>query len=327
MITIITVCFSFFSFLSVAKDETVTVSGPLGPLVGSYRAPSTNEQAPVALVIPGSGPTDRDGNNPLGIRASTYKYLAKELAQAGIASLRIDKRGLFGSHQAVTDPNQVIVDDYVADTKSWITLLKEKKGHACIWLIGHSEGGLVALKSAAKTPGVSGIILMASPGYPLDVILKKQLSDNPANKPLLNDAFRIIDLLKAGKKADISAVHPALKQLFAPTIQGYLTDLMQYDPAALIANIKQPVLILQGEQDIQVSIDDARQLKKALPIAKLVLLPSVDHLLKPVNGKSRADNLATYGDPDLALAPKVSGTIADFILSNSRCSQSDAGKS
>ncbi len=317
----------FLSFSVRGSEHLLTVPGPLGPLAGSYLPSPQNRQAPAALIIPGSGPTDRDGNNPLGIRAAPYRYLAKELAKEGIVSLRIDKRGLFGSHQAVDDPNQVVIDDYVADTKSWATLLKEDKGHACVWLIGHSEGGLIALKSAAEMPGLSGIILIASPGYPIDVILKKQLSDNPANKPLLDEAFRIINLLKAGKKADISKAHPALKQLFAPAVQGYLMDLMHYDPATLIAGIKQPVLILQGEQDIQVSIEDARRLKKALPTARLVLLPSVNHVLKPVRSNNRANNLATYGNPDLELAPKVSETIADFILSNSACRQIESGKS
>ena len=90
---------------------------------------------------------------------------------------------------------------------------------------------------------------------------------------------------------------------------------------------RKPVLILQGEQDIQVSADDARQLKKALPSARLVLLPSVNHVLKAVNGTSRADNLATYGDPYLELAPGVAATVADFIVSNNSCTQADAGKS
>ena len=117
-------------------------------------------------IIPGSGPTDRDGNNPLGISAASYRLLAVGLAESGIGSVRIDKRGMFASTGAVADPNAVTIGDYVADVGSWVGTIREKTGTRCVWLAGHSEGGLVALAAAAKVTGLCGLVLIATPGRP-----------------------------------------------------------------------------------------------------------------------------------------------------------------
>ncbi|WP_053005743.1 alpha/beta fold hydrolase [Kiloniella spongiae] len=97
-----------------------------GYLEGTYlKTDIINQNEQIILIIPGSGPTDRDGNNPLGIRAATYKRLAKDLAKKGISSLRIDKRGLYGSSSSTTDPNNVTVNDYVEDIIDWVNLIKK----------------------------------------------------------------------------------------------------------------------------------------------------------------------------------------------------------
>ena len=78
-----------------------------------------------------------------------------------------------------------------------------------------------------------------------------------------------------------------------------------------------PVLVLQGQRDIQVGEEDARLLAKADPRASLVLLPNVNHVLKTVTSDDRKENLATYGDPGLPLAPGVVEAIAEFLARNS----------
>ena len=82
----------------------------------------------VLQVIPGSGPTDRDGNSPLGITAAPYRLLAESLAEKGISTVRIDKRGLFGSKGAVADANKVTIADYATDTYNWVAAIRQRTG-------------------------------------------------------------------------------------------------------------------------------------------------------------------------------------------------------
>ncbi len=298
---------------SYAADErALEAPGPKGPLKGIHTT-SNSVTAPVILIIPGSGPTDRDGNNPQGINASTYKLLANELAEREIQSVRIDKRGLFSSSAAVETPNQVTIQDYVDDIKSWTQTIKSKTKHSCIWLLGHSEGGLVALASAQQEENICGIILLAAPGEKFGDILRRQLQANPANGPLLEDALQAIGDLEAGKHVDVSGFHPALQQMFFPDVQDYLINIMSFTPTELIAPLAIPVLILQGDKDIQVNENDAKLLSAANPKSTLTILPNVNHVLKEVKTNTREDNLATYSDPNLPLAIGVSKTIADFV--------------
>jgi pimeloyl-ACP methyl ester carboxylesterase len=290
----------------------IEAKGPLGPLRGTM-VPGAAGSAPV-LIIPGSGPTDRDGNNPLGVRAASYRLLAEGLAGRGIGTVRIDKRGMFGSRAAVADGNAVTVADYAADVRSWVEAIRARTGARCVWLLGHSEGGLVALAAAAEAPeGVCGLILAAAPGRKAGVVLREQLRANPANAPLLDQALAAIDRLEAGERVDPAALHPALMSLFAPAVQGFLISLMAQDPAALLARFKGPALVLHGRRDIQAGVADAERLAAARPGVKLVMLDEVNHVLKRVASDDRAANAATYADPDLPLAPEVVEAIAGFI--------------
>lgn len=293
-------------------EVPVEAAGPQGPLAGTMlRAPGA--QAPVALIIPGSGPTDRDGNNPLGVRAASYRLLAQGLAGEGITTIRIDKRGMFGSAGAVADPNAVTIADYVADTAAWVTSVRARTGASCVWLIGHSEGGLVALAAAQEVENLCGLVLIAAPGRPLGEVIKGQLRANPANAPLLGAAEAAIDELAAGRRVDVSTLPQPLAPLFNPAVQGFLISTFALDPAELAAQTALPILIVQGGKDIQVAVADAERLKAANPAAMLAVLPDANHVLKDVAGDSPADNMATYRAPDLPLAKGLASAIADFL--------------
>jgi uncharacterized protein len=295
-----------------AAPVEIEAKGPLAPLRGTM-LPGAAGSAPV-LIIPGSGPTDRDGNNPLGVHAASYRLLAEGLAARGIGSVRIDKRGMFGSRAAVADGNAVTVADYVADVRSWVEAIRAKTGAPCVWLLGHSEGGLVALAAAAEAPnGVCGLILAAAPGRKVGVMLREQLRANPANAPLLDLALAAIDRLEAGERVDPAPLHPALMPLFAPAVQGFLISLMAQDPAALLARYQGPALVLHGRRDTQAGVADAERLAAARPGVKLVMLDDVNHVLKRAASDDRAANVATYLDPNLPLAPEVLEAIAGFI--------------
>ena len=291
--------------------EEITAPGPQGDLHGSFIAPA--DGGPVLLIVPGSGPTDRDGNNPLGVSAASYRLLAEALAERGIGSVRIDKRGLFASAGAVADANAVTIDDYVTDVASWVGAIRDRTGAGCVWLAGHSEGGLVALAAAQKVDALCGLVLIAAPGRPLGVVMREQLEANPANAPVLADALAAIATLEAGARVAVTGFHPAVQALFAPPVQGFLIDMFARDPAALAAASDLPLLILQGAKDLQVALADAEALHAARPDATYLVLDDVNHILKTVTGDDRAANLASYADPSLPLAPAVVEAIADFI--------------
>jgi|GEM_PF-1021825 len=310
------------SFRATAAESLIQAQGPKGPLVGTMRAPAS-PNAPVVLIVPGSGPVDRDGNNPVGLQASTYRLLAEGLETRGIASVRIDKRGLYGSHAAVSDANAVTINDYAADVHTWASAIRDRTGAACVWVLGHSEGGLVALVAAQDPVDICGLILVSAAGRPLGDVLREQLKSNPANAPVLDQALTAIAQLEARKRVDTSTMHPALLPLFRPEVQGFVINELSFDPAQLVAPFRKPVLIVQGNRDIQVAVADAERLQQALPAAKLAILPDTNHVLKTVSSDDRTANIATYADPRLPLAPGAVDAIANFIAS---AAQSDAEK-
>ncbi len=293
------------------SDEPITTAGPLGDLAGSYK--DAGKDTPVVLIIPGSGPTDRNGNSPLGIKANSYKLLAEALAQKGISSVRIDKRGMFGSTAAIKDANAVTIADYVSDVNAWSGAIRSKTNQNCIWVAGHSEGGLVALASAQAPNNICGIITIAAPGNSLDVVIRKQLSSNPANAPIMGDALSALDTLKSGEQVDVSGMHPALQGLFNPAIQPYFIDLFSYDPAKLSAQTQLPLLIIQGDNDIQVSVKDAEILAQANTSASLAIIPKMNHVLKTIDSEDRGVNAQSYANPDLPLSPQLAGIMVQFI--------------
>lgn len=296
----------------MAEPASITAPGPQGNLAGTFV--SAGAGAPVVLIIPGSGPTDRDGNNPSGIRAAPYRLIAEDLAARGISSVRIDKRGMFGSAAAVADANAVTIGGYANDVHSWVGAVRDRTGAPCVWLLGHSEGALVTLKAAQKPEGICGLLLVSGPGRKLGDILRAQLSGNPANAPVLPEALAAIAKLEAGGTVDADKLHPVLAPLFAPAVQGFLRDLFSYDPAKLIASVSLPVLILQGETDLQVGVEDAQLLAAANPHAALELIPGANHVLKSTPADDLAANFATYADPDLPLAPGVVEALSEFVL-------------
>lgn len=302
--------------MSVTFSETLLEApGPKGPLKGTLLTPNSKPIAAV-LIAPGSGPTDRDGNNPLGVNASSYRLLAEGLAAKGFATLRIDKRGMFASTMAVKDANAVTITDYVDDVRAWVKVLRREVQTPCIWVLGHSEGGVVALVSAQEED-VCGVVLIATPARPMGEVLREQLKANPANAPLLKEALPVIDALEHRRRVDTTNIHPALQSLFHPAVQGFLIDAFSYNPSQLISTISKPVLVLQGQRDLQVSEADARQLKAANPQASLIILPNMNHVMKEVTSNDPKANIASYAEPSLPLAPSLIDSIGHFLIHHS----------
>jgi len=288
------------------ERELTAGSGGLlkGTLVGPKRSAAT------VIIIPGSGPTNRDGDNAIG-KSQSYKLLAEALAAEGLTSVRIDKRGMFGS-AAAGNPNAATIALYAQDTGAWVTAARKATGARCVWLAGHSEGGVVAL-AAARQPGVCGLVLLATPGRKLGDTIRDQLRANPANAPILAQAEAALATLEAGRKVDVAGLHPALGQgLFNPAVQDFLIDLLARDPAIMVRSARLPLLVVQGGRDLQVTAADADALSGARPGVVRADFPQMSHVLKDAPA-DRAGNVASYADPALALTPGLAKRIATFI--------------
>lgn len=286
----------------------VSIRGPAGPLAATLTDPARS--APAVILIPGSGPTDRNGDNRAGVSGGVYRQLADQLAARGVATLRIDKRGMFGSKDAIRNANAVTIADYVADVRGWTRFL-QARGKRCAWLAGHSEGGLVALAAAQKPQGICGLILLAAPGRPLGTVLRAQLRPK-LPPPMYASADAAIRRLEQRQRVDPATLPAPLAPLLNPAVQGYLIDLMAIEPAGLAAATRLPMLIVQGETDIQVGTEDARALAAAHRGARLVLVPGINHLWRKAPADPAA-NAATYRDATIPVDPTVATAITSFV--------------
>ncbi|MBC6981744.1 alpha/beta hydrolase [Caulobacter sp. 17J80-11] len=280
-----------------------------GDLKGTLTTPAKGAKGPVVLILAGSGPTDRDGNSPIGVQAAPYRLLAHGLAERGVTSLRVDKRGIAASMAAATKEEDLRFQTYSDDARAWAAELKRQTGAKCVWLVGHSEGALVAEVAAQDNKDVCGVVLISGAGRKAADVLREQLTAG-LPQAMQADAFKTLAELEAGRT--VANPPPALAALFRPSVQPYLISWLPLDPAELVKTVHGPVLIVQGTTDIQIGMADAERLAAARSDAKLVRLEGVNHVLK-VASAERAANQATYADPNLPLAPGVVEAVADFV--------------
>ena len=302
----------FIVLSSTAANDTLIVETPIilhtksGEIYGTLTTPKNFDKIPVALLIAGSGPTDRDGNNPM-MKNNSLKILAHELSNRGIASLRYDKRGIAASQKSGKNESDLRFEDYVNDAKEWIQLLRQDKRFSKVVVIGHSEGSLIGMIAGNLA---DKYISVAGAGKSTDKILKEQLTKQP--KMVQDISFPIIDSLKNGYT--VKNVPLLLFSLFRPSIQPYLISWFKYDPQVLIKEISIPVLIIQGSNDIQITVDDAKLLSAANPSAKLVIIDKMNHIFRIVESTDRQANILTYSQEGIPIAEELIKSISDFIL-------------
>ena len=305
-------CFFLTASITAADTLEIAAPGPIGALAGTLELP----EAPLAtaLILPGSGATDRNGNSEL-FQADTYRLLAETLAEYRIATARIDKRGLGGSLDAVEDGNDVSFADYIADTRAWRDTLLAQTGHDCLWLIGHSEGSLIAMMAEGEGQ-ICGLVLLTVPGYVVSEELVQQMvrfSFGTADADALRNGM---EALIEGRPISDADLPPTLRQMLPEEVRGFAAELFATDPAALLADTTGPVMAVHGTADIQISAEGLPRLHEAREGVLFVTLAGMSHMLK--TEELGSDGLyQSYIDPSLPLHPDLVPPMVDFILGES----------
>ncbi len=297
------------AFLCLAGEERVVLETPAGEIHGWLTIPDGQTDSVVVLIVGGSGPVDHDGNAP-GMVSNSYRFLAADLARAGIASLRFDKRGVAASSAAAPSESGLRFDHYIDDVRAWISFLAGQDRFRRIFLAGHSEGALIVTEAAADDPEVAGAILIAGTGRPLAEVIHAQLA---AQLPpdLLRQADAILDSLQTGRR--VTDVPQLLYALFRPSVQPYMISWMRCDPVRSVARLQIPVLVVQGSTDIQVGVEDAENLASASLRGVKSVIEGMNHVMKACASTEMSVQLATYFDPDKPNHPELARTIVAFI--------------
>lgn len=288
-------------------EEEIRIKVDGGVISGSLMTPK-NPQAgmPIALLIAGSGPTDRDGNNAYGLQANSYLLLAEALADNGIATFRYDKRLIGESANFETSVNKVVFNDFVQDVVTLGQFLKGRKDFGKFYIIGHSEGSNIGMV-AAQQLRPDAFVSIAGPGENLAEILETQLLHDPS---LAEQAKPIIAKLVKGEFVENVPIE--LNGLFDPSIQAFIISSFQVEPTEEVAKLNIPILLVGGTADLQVPTINAELLKEANPNARLLLIKNMNHVLKAVRSGKEA-NLATYKNPTLPLHSDLVIGLVNFL--------------
>lgn len=259
----------------------------------------------LTIIIAGSGPTDRDGNN-ISIKSDYLKMLAEGLHENGVSTFRYDKRGVGKSIGDLKSENEIKFSYFVNDVISIINHFKESERFKKIIVIGHSEGSLIGMIASRSI--ADNFISIAGSGEDYLTLIQRQLSNRAPWIISMSDS--IIKQLRNDNVVD--SVPPVMNSLFNLNAQKYLIDASRYDPIVEISKLNIPVLIIQGTNDIQVEVNDAQMLHDAAIKSRLEIIKGMNHVFRQAS-ENYLLNLQTYGNPDLPLDDTLLNLILDFI--------------
>ncbi|MGA2054168.1 MAG: alpha/beta fold hydrolase [Bradyrhizobium sp.] len=282
----------------------------VGNIDAVLTTPADVDRPPVALLVAGSGSTDHDGNGPQA-KPATLKKLAEQLAEQKIATLRYDKRGAGGWKPIFGKPEDFRFKDYVDDAVSLVNYLKSSGKFGRVVVIGHSEGGLVAIL-AARQVQVDRLLLLVTAARRQGDLVKAQLEKRQIPPDILDPILKAIDSIMAGQIVD----PPPRGLAIEPSMQPSVASAFTVDPVDPLKSIDKPILIVGGGRDVQVARLDFIALSAASPLAKTLWLPDMNHVL--VDVADDADNLAAYNQPERTLDSKLVDAVAAFIQADDK---------
>jgi len=277
-------------------------------LKGTLYSPlKQSKKTNLVILIAGSGPTDRDGNQK-GLTNNSLKLLAEALANNGIAVYSYDKRIFAQIASGKLDEASLSFDNFIDDAKAVIQYFKNQKKYHSITIAGHSEGALIGM--VAADGNADGYISIAGAGRPIDEVLVEQIGKQA---PFLKEEVqKNLETLKSGTTFELK--NQMLASLFRASVQPYMISWIKYNPQSEIKKLHVPTLLINGDKDIQVSVNDAQLLQQAKPDAQLKIISNMNHIFKEIKG-DEAENKASYTNPDLPISKELPMIITTFIQS------------
>ena len=300
--------FLLISSISFGQDQIFTEEEiAISKFVdGTLLIPNDVEAPKLAIIIAGSGPTDRNGNQNF-LKNDALKKLAESLSNRGIATFRYDKRIVKQIRQGNVDKN-IVFDDFINDAKDVINYFKQEETFSKIYVIGHSQGSLVGMLSAKET--ADGFISLAGAGNNIGDVIVEQVAKMAPNLGI--EAEKVVAKLKKGEMT--TEYPPALASVFNSDVQSFMINWMQYNPTEVISELKIPILIINGTKDLQVSEEEAKVLKEANVNAELNIIENMNHVLFEIEGDD-LENSKSYNEAFREISNELVDSIATFIKS------------
>ncbi|MFI6577482.1 alpha/beta hydrolase family protein [Nocardiopsis sp. NPDC050513] len=306
------------------RDLSFTVDGTR--VFGTFTAPTDTAGAvPAALIVSGSGPTDRDGNAQTRPDADTNLNLARVLADAGVASLRYDKLGSGETGLGDLDP-EAPIDPEVHD-RQLVAAYEQLTAQPGVdpdrtVVVGHSEGALFALRAHDLLDTSPALVLAAPPGTRYLDLIDRQLTERirvgeAQGRIGETDSVTVLSDARAGRAAlrggrdlpdDLS---PLLETVYSEQNAAFLGWIDAFDPVDLAEDVPEDtsVLVLWGEEDAQIPRSDIDRLMTGFADAERVDIPDADHVFREFRDRPGAAVL----DADRPFAPEVAPALEDFL--------------
>jgi fermentation-respiration switch protein FrsA (DUF1100 family) len=296
------------------REQEITVGTGEWALPGTLTVPVGPGPFPAVVLVHGSGPNDRD--ETLGPN-KPFKDLAWGLASRGVAVLRYEKRTKQYAGKLSSIGGFTVKEEVVDDAIAAVELLRktERIDAKRIFVLGHSLGGMLIPRIGRRDGNIAGLISLAGATRPLEDVIPQQLtyifsldgSISPEEQKQLDAAKEQSAKVKALKPDDANSATPIFG---APA--SYWLDLRGYDPVATAAELKQPLLVLQGERDYQVTMEDFKRWKAALAAksnATLKSYPELNHLFMPGTAPGKPSEYEQPGHVDQRVIDDIAAWI------------------
>jgi hypothetical protein len=274
-------------------------------VVGTLLVPTKVEKPKLVIILAGSGPADRNGNSMMA-KNNSLRFLAEGLSQQGIATYRYDKRSVKMLKDRNPNVDHIKFDDFIEDAIVALNYFKNSSGFSEVYIAGHSQGSLIGMIAAKE--GADGFISIAGAGQTIDKVIVQQIGmQQPGLDKMAAESFK--ELRETGMT---SSKHPLLAGMFTKQIQPFMLNWMQYNPAIILAELKTPVFIVNGAEDLQVAVSEAERLQMAKPDSEYLIIEGMEHSLKYTsNNKNEQKTAQEFAS--IPVMPELINSIATFV--------------